>query len=558
MHWQTLADKNPDKKVSIEEIIGILLQNRGIVSAKDKKAFLSPPHPDELVPKDFGIAAPELKKAVGRINQAIDKNESTVVYGDYDADGVCATAILWENLYRFNKKTLPYIPERASEGYGLNVEAIKALKEKDPELSLIITVDHGIVAGEKIEFARKLGIEVVVCDHHQIDKAPPVCQAVVHTDEVCATAIAWVVAKEVAKARSAAPTQSLDLVAIATITDLEPLVGINRSLVKHGLEALNQTRRCGLLAIFEEAGIKLGEIGTYEVGYVIGPRLNAAGRIDHALESLRLVCTPKSAQAKELAAKLSSTNKERQALTEEAAVHAREHFLAEVGENIPELIFISHESYEEGVIGLAAGKLTEEFCRPAIVVAQGKQYSKASARSIKAFNIIEAIQKQADLLVDAGGHPMAAGFTVETGKIALLKERLLAEARNILGGQQIEKSLKIDMALPLEAISRFLWDEIQKLAPFGLGNPEPVFSAQAEVGDFRAVGNGGKHLKLGLMVGQKYLAGIAFGQGHLAGQLTRGQKVDLAYCLSLNCWNGRESLEIRVRDILLKSDEKGA
>lgn len=551
---------NTTKKHDEESILKTLLENRGLKTKKEIEEFLNPPDPSEFGAADLEIDKKEVAKAVKRIKEAIDKDEGIIVYGDYDADGICATAILWESLYRLTKKVLPYIPERISEGYGLNKESLQKLKAENEKLKLIVTVDHGITAAEKIKYAQELGIDVVVCDHHQLGKEIPECTAVVHTDKICAAAIAWFVARELTtdyslpagKAGLQSTADYLDLVAIASISDLEPLLGVNRSFVKYGLAALNKTKRCGLLAILEEAGLSKGSLGTYEVGYIIGPRLNAMGRMEHALESLRLLCTSHSEKAKDLAAKLGLTNRERQLLTEETARHAIES--EKLKAKSEKLILVAHETYSQGVIGLVAGKLVEEFYRPAIVVSLGEVYSKASARSVSGFNIIEAIRAQSDLLVDAGGHPMAAGFTVETVKLEELKKRLSEAAEKEISEEILQKTLKIDLEIPSEMVSLKLWKEIQKLSPFGLGNPEPIFETEMMVENFRLVGATGKHLKLTLR-GQGGLWGaIAFNQANLTKKLALGQKVRVAFALSLNEWNGEEKVELKVRDILNDRD----
>ncbi|MGB9637268.1 MAG: single-stranded-DNA-specific exonuclease RecJ, partial [Microgenomates group bacterium] len=533
MKWNILSSALTGNK---EEIIKTLLENRGVKTKKEIEKFLHPVKPEDFTAKDLGIDAKEVKKALARIKKAIDEKEGIVVYGDYDADGICATAILWETLYRLTKNVLPYIPERVSEGYGLNKETIKNLKFNPPaggkNLGLIITVDHGITSAEKIKYAKKLGIDIIVCDHHQPPKEKPKCTAVVHTEKICAAAIAWFLSNRIQSTTNHQPpiTNYLDLVAIATVADLEPLTGVNRSFAKYGLQALNETKRCGLLAIMEESGIKQGEIDTYEVGYIIAPRLNAMGRMEHALESLRLLCTGNREKAKDLAAKLGLTNRERQLLTEETTKHALESFRLRTAsptgdKGQAKLIFIEHETYNQGIIGLVAGKLVEEFHRPSIVVSKGEVYSKASARSINGFNIIEAIRAQSDLLVEAGGHPMAAGFTVETAKIELLKQRLVTLADSLIPEEILEKTLKIDLRLPLEKINLQLWQAIQQMSPFGLGNPEPVFVSKAVIKNFRTVGNEGKHLKI-VCQSQKtetnsqpiIISGVAFNQGGLAEQ----------------------------------------
>ena len=556
MNWNILNKASSEK---IEEIVKILLKNRGLKTEKEVSEFLNPKNPADFTAKDLGIDEKEVKKAVGRIKKAIKNNEGIIVYGDYDADGICATAILWETLYELSGKSkniLPYIPERVSEGYGLNCESISKIKDQRSNLGLIITVDHGITAAEKIKYASELGVDVIVCDHHQVGKEKPKCTAVIHTEKICAAAISWFLSKEIIKNFPNCQlliANYLDLVAIATIADLEPLVGINRSFVKFGLESLRKTTRCGLLAIFEEAGLKKEEIDTYHVGYIIGPRLNAMGRMEHALESLRLLCTNSCDKAKDLAEKLGLTNKERQLLTEETVKQAKL-LIAGIEGVLPKFLVVDSDQYEEGIIGLVAGKLVEEFHRPAVVISRGEKYSKASARSINGFNIIEAIRVQSDLLVDSGGHPMAAGFTIETVKINLLKQRLIKGAEKQITGEMLNKTLKIDMELPLPAVSLNLWEEIKKLQPFGLGNPEPSFSSKAMVKSFRTVGSDSKHLKLSLALITNCsiancFSAIAFNMGNLAEKLEIDQKVEIAYNLSLNIWNNTQNIELKIKDI---------
>ena len=556
MNWNILNKASSEK---IEEIVKILLKNRGLKTEKEVSEFLNPKNPADFTAKDLGIDEKEVKKAVGRIKKAIKNNEGIIVYGDYDADGICATAILWETLYELSGKSkniLPYIPERVSEGYGLNCESISKIKDQRSNLGLIITVDHGITAAEKIKYASELGVDVIVCDHHQVGKEKPKCTAVIHTEKICAAAISWFLSKEIIKNFPNCQlliANYLDLVAIATIADLEPLVGINRSFVKFGLESLRKTTRCGLLAIFEEAGLKKEEIDTYHVGYIIGPRLNAMGRMEHALESLRLLCTNSCDKAKDLAEKLGLTNKERQLLTEETVKQAKL-LIAGIEGVLPKFLVVDSDQYEEGIIGLVAGKLVEEFHRPAVVISRGEKYSKASAGSINGFNIIEAIRAQSDLLVDSGGHPMAAGFTIETVKINLLKQRLIKGAEKQITGEMLNKTLKIDMELPLPAVSLNLWEEIKKLQPFGLGNPEPSFSSKAMVKSFRTVGSDSKHLKLSLALITNCsiancFSAIAFNMGNLAEKLEIDQKVEIAYNLSLNIWNNTQNIELKIKDI---------
>lgn len=515
------------EKVKSEDIVKILLQNRGIKTKKEIEEFLHPPYPPYI--PDL----PDMGKAVTRIKKAIKDKESIVVYADYDADGITAGAILWEALHRLGASVMPYIPHRVEEGYGLSIKGIDAVREQyDP--SLIITVDHGITAWEKVKYAKDQGIDVIVTDHHVKPDKLPDC-TIVHTTELSGAGVSWFLAKELGDA-------SLDLAAIGTIADMVPLVSSNRSIVKHGLVALNDTKRVGLEALIADAGLTKGNLDVYAVSHMLAPRLNAMGRLEHAMDALRLLCTKRKDKAVLLAEKLGLTNRERQKLTSDTTIHA----ISVIPKVLRKIIFISHESYNPGVIGLVAGKLVEEYYRPAIVVSKGETFSKASARSISGFNIVEAIRTCSDILVDVGGHPMAAGFTVETKNLTLLQERLEKLAEDELDEEKLIRTLKIDMEIPLEAVTPALYKEIQQLAPFGFGNPEPVFATRnVTVTESRLVGAEGKHLKLRF----SSMDAIAFNMGNLYSQLQHQATVDLAYTIDMNTWNGNSRLQLKVKDI---------
>ena len=309
---------------------------------------------------------------------------------------------MWETIHAMGGNVMPYIPHRQEEGYGLSIKGIDSVREQyDP--SLIITVDHGITAYKFIEYATLLGIDVVVTDHHVKPDKLPDC-TIVHTTNLCGAGVAWFVAKELGK-------PDLALAAIGTIADLVSLTGVNRSIVKFGLQEINKTKRVGLLALMQDAGVTPGELSTYDISHVLAPRLNAMGRLVHAMDALRLLCTHKEDKAIILARTLGLTNKERQQLTTDTTSHAFKGLTSRLqGETLQKLLFISHETYNPGVIGLVAGKLVEEYYRPAVVISHGEEVSKGSARSIRGFNIVEAIKRCSDLLIDVGGHPMAAGL----------------------------------------------------------------------------------------------------------------------------------------------------
>ena len=545
LRWEIL---NKAKEVKAEDIVKILLKNRGIINSQEKKEFLNPTHPSKLSLKDLGIKKAEVEKALKRIQKAKKSGELTIVYGDYDADGISGCAILWECLYANGVNCTPYIPERFSEGYGLNVESVSKLKDEHPELGLIITVDHGVVANKKIEDIKALGVDIIVSDHHQPGKSLPKSYSVVHTTKIGGAALAWILSREIRKhfrGKEAYFGDGLELAALGTIADQLSLLGPNRSFAKYGIEALNKTSRVGLLALYDESGITPGAIGPYEIGFMIAPRINAMGRLVHAIDSLRLLCTKSVSRASELAKLLNKTNLERQKIVQEVVIHAR----ASVGEK-KGIIVLAHESYHEGVIGLAASSLVEEFYRPAIVISKKGEVAKASARSIHGFNIIEAIRKVEKLLLEGGGHPMAAGFSISSQKIEEFSQRINELSLPLLTGDILTRSLKIDAHLSFSAITNDLYKKLSSFNPTGIGNPTPTFiTKEVLVNEARVVGRDGGHLKLKLEQEGVEFGAIAFGLGPLFPKLSPKELIDAVYTVNNSTWNGRETLELKIKDI---------
>ncbi|MFZ5932608.1 MAG: single-stranded-DNA-specific exonuclease RecJ [Patescibacteria group bacterium] len=530
-------------KTSIKAIEKVLLLNRGLKTPKEKKEFLDPTHPEKVSLAALGIDKKEIGKAVRRIAQAKKSGELIIVYGDYDADGICGTALLWERLYSLGLNVLPYIPERFSEGYGLNLESIKRLKKRYPTLGLVITVDHGIVANKVVEAANRLGIDAIISDHHEPGKKRPKAHATVHTTKIGGASVAWILAREIKKS-----SEGLELAAIGTISDQLPLIGPNRSLTKWGIEALNQTQRLGLIALFNEAGVVKGSIGPYEIGFMIAPRINAMGRLVHAIDSLRLLCTKKKERAIELARLLNRTNQERQRIVEEVVLHARGSVVKGKG-----IIVLAHESYHEGVIGLAAARLVEEFYRPAIVISKKGEIAKASARSISGFNIIAAIRRLEDYILEGGGHPMAAGFSLKTERIAEFSNKLNEIGSVLLTPEILTKRLKIDLEIDFGVITSELLKLISAFEPTGLGNPSPTFATRGvSILSARVVGRDGMHLKLSLAKDGQVFNGIAFGFGEIFQRLSPEAKVDIAFNVEENSFAGRTQVELKIKDLKLK------
>lgn len=554
MKWNLISkNKHPKNE---DEVIKIVLSNRGHSSASEVSEFLHPKNPQEFLPKEVGVSPVSLKKALKRIGEAIRKNESIVVYGDYDADGICSTAIWWETLKSLNAKVLPFIPHREKEGYGLSIDGVKSILADEKygvnEKGLIISVDSGVVAHEAVEFANDNNLDVIIVDHHELPETLPKAFAIVHTTKLCAAGLSYVVTKELSRVEE---HSRLELAAIATVTDLMPLTHENRSLVKFGLEKLNKTERPGLLALFSLAGIKT--IGTYEIGYQIGPRLNASGRIDSALTALRLLCTESPEKAREFAQILNDINRDRQVMTEEMTLHAIENSGLGVTPS-DRIIVIESSTYHQGIIGLIAGKLVEKYYLPAIVISRGETISKASARSISGFNIIEAIRKHDDILINAGGHPMAAGFSIDTEKISLFKEKISLLAKEEISGDILEKELKVDCEIDPCLIGNKLVNELVKCEPFGMSNPQPVFASQFTIRNFRVVGAEGKHLKMTLVNKGSEIEAIGFNKGHVSKDLAVGMNIEIAFTIDENTFNYQTTIQLKVKDIRFDTGKNSA
>jgi len=527
-------------KLNGKDILDVLLENRGIVSKRQKKEFLNPMHPYDISPDEVGIDSKELEKAVKRIKLSIKKKEQVIVYGDYDADGVCATAIVWETLHALGSNAIPFIPDRFEDGYGINKKRVASIKKENKNTKLIITVDNGIVAHDAIKEAKRLGIDVIVCDHHTCDKKPNAF-AVIHTTKISGSAVAYFMAKclkpEIFKRDS-----FVELAAIGTISDQLPLFEVNRSIVKHGLYSLNKTKRIGLKKLMMVSGLLDKEIGTYEVGFLIAPRINASGRLASGMDSLRLLCTKNSKRAERLAITLNSLNMERQDVVESTMKEIEEKLSA----SLSNVVVLADEKYHEGVIGLIASKIVEKTNRPAIVLAIKGSLAKASARSIKGFNIIEAIRAHEEYIVGGGGHEMAAGFSIKTKKIKVFSEKINVYADNILNPEILKKEIKIDCELPFSYINDKVYNTTKLLEPHGVGNPSPLFVTKAvELVSQNFVGRSSKHLRLVLKKDGLVKEGICFNKDNKI----KNKKVNICYRISQNFWNGRESVELIVKDI---------
>jgi len=535
-----------------------LLFNRGHQTQETARQYLEAQLPTEIKTKKLlGI-----EQAVNRIFWGLNNNESIVIYGDYDADGVTATALLTQVLRKFGADVCGYIPNRFDEGYGLNIEALDQLHTAGT--GLVITVDCGVRSLDEINYARKIGLELIITDHHQPGpELPEVCAIINPKQEEdtypdqnlagvgLAYKLASALAEKISKKNTLYPdplaSECLDLVALGTITDLAPLIGENRALVRTGLEYIRHPQRPGLMSLIGISQLNPHQITAEHISFVLGPRLNAAGRLDSALAALNLLLTNDTMEAARLAQLLDNQNRERQHITREIQVHAEK--LAHANDPDALILFAIDEDYNPGVIGLAAARLQEKFYRPAIVAHQGEEVTRGSCRSIPEFHITQALDKCSELLVRHGGHSAAAGFTVANEKLPTLISRLREIAdQELTKFTDLRPTLEADMIVLLSSLKPELLSDLEHLEPVGQSNPPALFvSREIRVTRSRTVGREAAHLKLSVTDGSITYDAIAFRQGYWQSQMP--SKIDILYNFELNEYNGRKELQLNIRDL---------
>jgi single-stranded-DNA-specific exonuclease len=550
-HWRLLAPTQPPLDIpGVNLLVAQLLCNRGISEPSQIETFLNADSRLESDP----FLLPDIHQAVSRTYQALLTGEEIAIYGDFDADGITATALLVQGLSALGGKVIPYIPHRYHEGYGLQVAALEKLRKHGT--SLIITVDTGITAIAEIQKARKMGIDIIVTDHHLPLASLPPALAVVdpkrsdsdcQSTELAGVGVAFKFLQALLKGsgREELINSLLDLVALGTVTDMVPLTGDNRYWVKRGLELLNNTERLGLQEMMRSAGLKPGNLDTESISWILGPRLNAAGRLDDAATSYKLLLTQDPNEAALLVSELEEKNAKRQRLTSELLERAREKIIA-AGTDSP-LLMIGDEDYPPGVMGLVAGRLSEEFYRPVILFRFGSETCRGSGRSIPEFDLMAALAGCRDLLSNFGGHTKAAGFTVPTTNLPQLEKQLFTLAEAQLAGLDLRPHIDIDAEVSLSDLTGETFKQIQRLAPFGSGNPLPAFvSRHVEIVDQRHIGSRNEHMGLKLKQEGIVWNAIGFRFGSRAQEITAF--MDIAYNLDIDRWNGAERLRLKLLD----------
>ena len=527
-----------------------VLFNRGLTSLDSARAYLEATEP---------IYDPSLligmQKAVDRLALAIRSSQPVAIYGDYDVDGVTATVLLVEVIRALGGTVEEYIPDRFEEGYGLNCDALDKLHADG--VQVVVTVDCGIRSPVEAQHARQLGIDLIISDHHHPRGSLPEAFSVVcpkqdgdtyPNKDISGVGLAYKIADALISLFPESELNSekwLDLVALGTVADVVPLTGENRVLVRKGLEVIHTGSRLGLVILANISGVRADQVNAGDIGFKLGPRLNAAGRLENARASFQLLAATDTREAGKLAAELDGLNARRQKETADSVVVAEQ--IARTSSS-GAIYFAGYGLFNEGIVGLIASKLTEAHYRPSIAARIQEETTRASCRSIPEFHITEALDECAEYLVRHGGHAMAAGFTVRNDRLEEFLEKLFSIAERQLGGLALVPTLKIDCEVPLRSLNRELLPYLEKLNPTGAQNPGAVFLSRGmTMSEARRIGADGKHLRMRVKQDGPAMNAIAFGFGDWVDR--SAEKIDLAYRLELNEYNGFSSLQLNVVDI---------
>jgi single-stranded-DNA-specific exonuclease len=557
----------------LSPLVAQILINRGIDDPRRALAFLEARlgslHDPELLPGAV--------EAAERIARAIRGGRKIVIYGDYDVDGVCGTSLLWMCLRLAGGRDVHYyIPHRVDEGYGVNAEALRRLALED-RAALIITVDCGISAVREAELARELGVELIITDHHTIGPVLPPADVVVHprrpggtypSGDLCGAGVAfklaWQVSKGFGDGKRASPhlrdflVQAMGLVALATVADVVPLCDENRILVRHGLAGITAEPTVGLRALLEVSGCRdRRRLSTGTVGFVLGPRINAAGRLECAKTAVEMLTTEDTILAGQLASELDRCNTRRQEIERLIYEEARAMIEAQGGVAQRRSLVLAGPGWHPGVIGIVAGRLAEVYHRPTIVLSLRESIAQGSARSIPGFDLYQAIQACAEPLLGFGGHAAAAGLKLpgdQVGHFAALFEDC---CRDALAPEQLERVLSIDAEVPLGVLSLRVVEELDKLEPYGVGNPKPLLLASnlQVVGQPRVVGDRKNHLQLRLKQGDVVLKAIGWNLAEKGQALAAGSSCSVVFHPSINEWNNRREVQLELKDFTIDAPE---
>lgn len=580
--WEILPDAPQsfyDEHPELPQVVLQLLYHRGITDQDKIDEFLNPDYSQDI---HDPFLFKDMKKTVERINTAIEQNEKIVIYGDYDADGVSASVILATVLQDIGATQVEaFLPHRETDGYGLNKKNVQEISENN--VSLIITCDCGVSNVAEVALANDLGLDVIITDHHAIPETLPQAYAIIHPkldsdsypdQTLCGAAVAFKVAqallqdhkkqgKELKSGQSheACEKWLLGMVAIASVADMVPLLGESRTLTKYGLIVLNKTKRIGLQKLLLEArlmqedGSMKKDITADTIGYQIAPRINAAGRMDHANVAYKLMMTNDPIEATDLAFELDKNNKDRRKLVDDMVKEAESQLASQMDQPI---LFVHGHGWLTGVIGLIAGKIKEKYGKPALALAINNNEVTASGRSVDGFNMIEALQQIPEFFSKFGGHPMACGLTLaDSGKREAFYQALRNQYDIQTAGKDMLPKLTIDAKVDIKDVNWELYDLLQKFEPFGKNNEKPLYAAcNVIVQNVKPVGSKHNHINLFVKAGTRIVKMVGWNlcatedeKTNWCTTLSPGDAVDLVFDIGVNEWNGNRELQLTIRDI---------
>ncbi len=543
----------------IHPIVAQLLVNRGIETIEEARQFLF----SEISSLHDAFLLKDMEKAVARIKKARDAQELVLIYGDYDVDGVASSAILNQILRRFGVKVMHFIPHRIHDGYGLNHDV--AILAKETGVALLIAIDCGITAHSEVDNLNQNGIDVIIFDHHEPSHhGLPLAHAIVNPKRkdcsypfkhLASVGLAAKLTQALLRGQSPngdSPLnleEVLDLVAMGTIADVVPLRGENRTFVKLGLPKIMTTQNKGLQALLDVAKIKGKEIKPYYVGFILGPRINATGRMDSAQKSLELFLSDDIDQAYALAKSLEEHNTQRQKMQKDVVQEALNMVEQEINFKDHKVIVVSKEGWHKGVLGIVASRITETYYRPTIVISLDNGIGSASARSIDGFHLYDALTHCSEILETFGGHKLAAGLTIKSDNIARFREMINEFAHENFQEENLIPTIKIDCEIPLSAIDMKLVEVVDSLEPYGEGNPQPLFCSRQVTVKTPPMVLGKDTLKFWISDGKTTLSAVGFGMAKYRDMVSVGAKIDIVYQLSIDDWNKEPIVQLKLKDL---------
>jgi len=541
----------------ISELMARIMINRGIDTVPKVRAFLN----TGLESLHDPYLLKGMDKAVKRIEKAVRCKDKICVYGDYDVDGITSTAIMIRAIKKLGADAVYYIPNRIEEGYGLSKGSMNRIRELG--VKLIVTVDCGIRSNEVIDYAKSLDMEVIVTDHHECEGELPEAYCIINPHQcdcsyphkgLAGVGVAFkLISVLLERAGSKAFAEELlDIVLIGTVADVVPLLDENRIIVKYGLLKIKDTKNEGIKALLAVCGLSGKELNTYNIAFMLAPRINAAGRIAEATECVELLLTDNAARAMEIARKLDSDNRERQAIENDILNSAAAIIEKTVDIMKDRVLVLCDEAWHIGVIGIVASRLVDRFHLPTFIMSKDGELCKGSARSIPGFNIFEAMSRHGELFEKYGGHEMAAGFTIKAERVDELRKRMTLEVDSVMGKDRPLPEILVDYRLVPKDITLDTISQLKLLEPYGTGNPSPLFVYRGlKVLSSRAVGNELKHLSLMVYDGVNEIKCIAFNLGSMQKVLSISKKIDIICSVENNTWNNQDSVQLNIKDIRL-------